>query len=79
MNHATKVSAGNRQHGRNKPTSYLVRQRLNRRATALGLRNQTHNLREHGFAADALGLHHDAAGGVHRAAGNFCANDLLHW
>ena len=69
---------GDRQHRRDKPRRDLVGQGLNRRAAALGLRHQVDDLREHGFAADALRPHHDAARRVHRAAEDFRADGLLH-
>ena len=69
---------GNRQHRRNEPRRDLVRQCLNRRATALGLPHHLDDARQDGFAADMLGLHHDAASRVLRAAGHPVTRSFLH-
>ena len=75
--HATKVrSAIAITAGTNQPAT-LSAETLNRRAAALRLRDHLDDLREHGFAADAFGLHEKAAGAIDRAAGDFVAACLL--
>ena len=58
---------------------HLVGQALNGRAAALCLRDHFHNLREHGFAADAVRFEYDAAGLIHRAAGDAIASRFFNW
>ena len=51
---------------------------MNGSAAALGLRHKIYDLREHRFAANTLGLHHNPARCVHRATRNFHTDDFLH-
>ena len=69
---AARITAGTNQR-RN-----LVRQPLNGRAAALGLRHHLHDLREHRVAADLVGAHDEAARLVHGAADHPVANALGH-
>jgi len=73
-----KRKRGNREHRRYEPPRDLVGQRLNGSAAALGLRHKIYDLREHRFAANTLGLHHNPARCVHRATRNFHTDDFLH-
>ena len=57
-----------RDHRRHEPAGDLVGQPLDRRAAALRLRHHLHDLRQQRVAADLVGAHHEAAGGVERAA-----------
>ena len=52
---------GCREHCGHKPGRDLVRQRLHRRTTALGLADQLHDLRQQRLRADTRGLHDEAA------------------
>ena len=65
-------------HGRHEPARDLVRQPLNGRAAALGLRHHLHDLREHRVAADLVGAHDEAARLVHGAADDPVADALGH-
>src|SRR5258708_7496719 len=56
----------------------LVRQALHWRAAALRFADQLDDLGQHGFAADALGFHDEAAAGVQRAPNDFVADRLVH-
>ena len=67
---------GRKNHGRHEPGRDLVRQPLNGRAAALGLRHHLHDLREHRVAADLVGTHDEAARLVHGAADDPVANAL---
>ncbi len=64
-------------HGRHEPARDGVGQALNGRARALRLAHQPDDLRQQGVAADALGLHHEGAGAVHRAARDLAGGGLL--
>ena len=56
-----------RDHRRHEPAGDLIGEALDRRARALRGRDHLHDLRQQRVAADLLGAHHEAAGGVERA------------
>src|SRR6266403_1813403 len=58
----------NRDHGRNKPAGYSIRQPLNWSSRALRLADHLHDLRQHGLAANAFGAHHERSVAVYGRA-----------
>src|SRR6267378_3625668 len=54
-----------------------ISEALHWRAAALGFADEFHDLREHGFAADALRFHDETAAGVQRSAGDLIACALF--
>ena len=59
---------GDGDHGRHEPGRDLIGESLDRRAAALGLGDERHDLRQHGVAADALGTDDQRAALIERAA-----------
>src|ERR1019366_8093811 len=68
----------NRDHGRNEPTGNFVRQALDGGAGALCLAYHLHDLRQHGFAADAFGSHDERSVAVHGCADYMRGRRLLY-
>src|SRR6267142_4443006 len=60
-------------HGRNKIRRDAIGEALHRRTAALGFADESHDLREHGFAADALRFHDETSAGVQRSARDLIA------
>ena len=60
-------------HHRHEPGSDAIGQALNRRAAALRLAHQLHDLRQQGFAADAFRAHDERTGAVDGCADHFAA------
>src|SRR6266849_2883332 len=60
-------------HRRNEIAGNFVGQALHRRATALGLADELHDLRQHGFTADAFRFHDKTSTGIQRSADDFVA------
>ena len=65
-----------RDHGGHEPAGHRVGEALDRRAAALRLGDERHDAREHGVAADALGLDDERAACVQRAADDGVAGGL---
>ena len=65
-------------HSRHEPRRDLVRQRLDRRATALRLRHQVHDLRKQRIRSHFLSAHEEAAGLIHRRANHPIAHRFRH-
>ena len=65
-----------RDHQRHEPGRHLIGEALDRRARALRGRDHLDDLRQHGVAADLLGAHQEAAGGVERAGDDLRAGLL---
>src|SRR5208282_723145 len=62
----------------NKPSGYFIGQSLNWSTSALRLAHHLHNLRQHGFAADALGAHYETSVAVYGRAYHRLACHLLY-
>ena len=75
--HAIECEHAQQRHRGHKIGGDLVGEALHRRAAALRFADQLYDLRQHRFAADALGLHDEAAAGVQRAAGDFIAGGFF--
>ena len=60
-----------------KVTGDFIGESLDRRAAALRFRNHLHDLRQHGFVADSLRFHDEAAGVVESAADYFLAGTFF--
>ena len=65
------------EHRRHEPRRDTIGERLDRRAAALRFGDHLHDAREHRVAAHAFGAHQEAAGAIHRAAGDGVAGRFL--
>ena len=72
-----KSERGDRNHGWDKPCSDLVGKTLDRSSCTLRPADQLHDLREHGFAADPLGAHHERSCAIHGRTGDFAARSFF--
>ena len=73
----TKLDDGNGDDRRHEPAGNGIRQLLDRGARALRRGDHRDDLRQERVAADPLGAHHKAAGGVDRGAGQPVARTFL--